>query len=178
MQLPLQDAKRCIDLFDELDSFVIRTGNIFKRGEKIVVEDVNEVRLKVRSYWQKDSSFIENFISSTKTLSQDDIDVLIKWKNRGRSDFLILRYCSEYAVFFSEEDKKMYGVLALTENFVDILPYEPPIMVRTSLFPYKENIIWDGLVQVFGVEFGKNFTQQFTVDFEKAKRNGELIFQL
>jgi len=178
MQLPLKDAKRCIRLFSGLDMFALETSNVFKKGQTIVADSINEVRLEARLVWQNDSTFIERFIRSKKKLSEEDINLLRSWKGITRSTFVISKYYPQYAAFISLEDGSVYGVLALTDSFKEILPKNPPITVETSLFPYNGRIIWDGLVSISMVSFDKNLTSATNNELETIKKNGKIILQL
>ena len=178
MMLSPYDARRCLSLLEKLDLFTAENSNIFKRGERIVVDDMSEIILKAREHWQNNPEFIEKFIASNKSLKDNQIEALKSWKNRKRSQFMIVKYCPRYAVLASIEDEKYYGVLALSDSFHTLLPMDPPVVIETSLLPYKGQIVWDGLVAISGVQFGENMENDFIEECEEKQESGEIILQL
>jgi len=179
MKLPLPDAHRCVDLLDRVDRFAVLNLKIFKRNRRIVVENDLEARLIVRERWQRCSeTVIENFIHANNDLSVAAIQLLKSWKKRLRANFVVVAYCPQYAVFYSVDDYKFYGVVALTDGFDVMLPYKLPVFLETILLPYNEYIIWDGLVRASADVLDEIVTSTILDAYEEAKNNGEIITTL
>ncbi|MFH1644101.1 MAG: hypothetical protein ABIA74_02905 [bacterium] len=178
MRLPLSDAKLCISLLDDLDMFALKIFDIAKKGD--IVTDLNDLRATLREHWQKDSNFIEKFISSQKKLSEDKIRIIRDWKGYYRQNYIIMKHYKEYSIFSphnQKEEDKFFGVLGLTQSIKSVIPQKPPILLETSLLPYKGQIIWDGIVRVSNLLFGKNMTKSFRELSDETKENGEVILQ-
>jgi hypothetical protein len=171
------DAKRCIALFSKLDMFKIETLDVSKKAD-FFIEDINELRFEARSLWQEKPAEIESFLAKNKELSAEDIQLVSSWKIHVKDQFIIMKYYQDYAVFYSREHEKYYGVKALIDSFKMLLKTKSPIVVTTSLFPFGDCIIWDGLVNISGVSFGRNMTQSFSEDCDEARKNGQIILQL
>ncbi len=76
MKLPSSDAKQCISLLDQLDIFTLTVSNSFKKKKPKFIKNINTVRLKARNLWTKDAALIENFISSNKNLTKEEINIV------------------------------------------------------------------------------------------------------
>lgn len=169
------EAMRCIALLDKLDRF----GFIkFKMPYNPFREVTNEMRIAVRKLWQHDSQFIEQFLVSNQQLSFDDADIIRRWDQKVSGEFLILKYYREYAVFLCMETSKYYAVKALTDDFTIVLSCRDPLMVEATLYPYKEHIIWDGIVMLSNIVFGKSMSTSFAESADMAQANGKIIQQI
>ena len=91
---------------------------------------------------------------------------------------MVLKYYQKYASFLSIENKNYYGVLALTDDFNKLLLGKPPVMIETSLLPYKGKIVWDGLIAILRVSVGKNIESLFVDESDMKKKSGDIILQL
>ena len=149
MKLPLKDAERCIELLDKLDIFALETYDTFQKYKGKVVHDFNQFRKEIRDVREKDDHFIDNFLLHHPLLPEEDKKLIESWKNSVSDMFYILEYKKKHALFFSPEKKRLYGVLALTDSFEVMVPYNVhSIIVETTLLPYNDHIVWDGLVAI------------------------------
>ena len=67
---------------------------------------------------------------------------------------------------------RAYGVLGLTDDFVDILPQPLPALVRAVLLPWKGRIVCDGLIGTFNVVFGPGIRARLRDTYRYAKAEG------
>lgn len=178
MKLPPAEARRCMWLLTRLDAFAIKELYIFNAEQPIIIEDMVELRITARNYWLKETGFIGKFLNATNDLSDSDIQLLKSWENRLISNFIVIAYCSEYAVFYSTADSKFYGVLALGDSFKEILRHKLPLVVRACLLPYDEHIIWDGCVGFIDILLGRDIEDAFIDDYYAAKRKGKIVTRL
>lgn len=177
MKLHLAEARKCIDLLDSLDMYVLEHCNVIKRSKRMC-SNLHAVRLKLRLYWQENSHIIEDFLAQQKVMSEDDIQTIRAWKKSSRESYIISRHYEEYSTFIPVGQNKVFGVLALTEDFFEVLPQEPPVLVETSLLPYKGQIVWDGLVALSPLVFGSNYTASFIEISDGARKKGKVITSL
>ena len=163
------DGMRCIDLFAALDAFAISYFDLFKKGEVVEIEDEDEFRSKLRALWQtkNNDAFIEKYIAS-KNVKSEDASLLRSWKNRVKATYIILKYTRDYVVFYCMDDNTYYAVLCLTQSLKNMVPQKPPYMAQTTLLPYKNSIIYDGLIAPYRVVFGKNMCASIKEEFQQA----------
>jgi hypothetical protein len=62
-----------------------------------------------------------------------------------------------------------YGVLALTEPFEDLVGPYLPVWTETVLLPYKDKIIYDGLLSSYNMSFGPGIRRSLNDDYRAAK---------
>lgn len=182
--LPPQEAKKVFHLLDTLDIFVTNELRILdqvkKEGKPV---ELNAFRKKVRDCWYANPNLIDGFIQSQtgQNLTEEEKQILIGWKHRNTETFVCIKYCAQYAVFKSmnNNDDNYYAVLALTDDFDQLLPYhKPPYMLNTALLPYKDVIIWDGLITTHGISFGKGIRESFNDEYQRIKKENRIISKL
>ena len=49
-----------------------------------------------------------------------------------------------------------------------------PVILQATLLPFKNVIITDGLVSVFSIRFGRNYSADFKETYMAANRNGSI----
>lgn len=175
MKLEASEAKHCVSLLNDLDMFTLQTSHIVKK-KCAIMDDYNKMRLKLRSRWQKEPRIIEQFIVTKKNnLSAEDSALVRGWKKATRKEYIVAKYYSEYAVFYEPKDNKFYGVLALTDDFAKVFPYNPPFPVQTTLLDFRGRIVWDGLGGMWDLDPIKGFADCFDEECDQRKRSGAII---
>ena len=56
--------------------------------------------------------------------------------------------------------------------------YPMPQAVNTTLMPFGDMIIYDGILAPYGLCFGKNLSDEFKNIYHEAKKSGNLHFSL
>lgn len=179
MKLPLTDAGRCIRLLDSLDRHAITTLKIFKNSNILDADYDFTKRRRARSIWQETPNFIEDFINAEPKLSDEDIQILRGWIGKEYAVYILIKYSRTHGIFMSVdlENPKHYGVLGLTDSIKKVCPYALPVMLRTTLLPYKGQIIWDGLINVINYHFDKKDTQKICEWCNNAEKENRIAFQ-
>ena len=172
MKLPAADAKRCINLLSAIDEFVLE---IIGFDPFIIFEDQLEIRLRLRTHWQNKPKIVEKFIKMNSDLPEADIKLIKSWIGRKREIFFVTKHNTENPVFLSAKSNKIYAPLALTDDFDELLPYRLPILIETSLIPYKNHIICDGLIIVCVTSLSKTIAKFLINECIKAEKEGKLI---
>jgi hypothetical protein len=101
-----------------------------------------------------------------------------KWKGFISGNFHIFRYLKGYTIFIGE-GSSVYAVLSITEPFQDVLHGHPtPINVEAVLLPFKGCIVYDGMLKMYPIFFGKNIRAELNDTYMRAKQNGLIIATL
>ena len=83
---------------------------------------------------------------------------------------MVFRELKKYTVFLAAEQESIaYGVLALSQPFEEVIGPYLPIMVKTVLLPFKDKIVYDGLVTKYNISFGPGIRCSLNESFKKAK---------
>ncbi len=181
--IPYDEAMAFLRLIDKLDRFVAEKSDIIKKiaaiGKPV---EVSYVQKEIRDYWQQNLDFIDQFLMSVeaKDLTEDQRQLVLSWKKGLFGDFVCVKYYAGYAVFrpMNDDDGNHYAVLALTTDFYEMLPIDPPSIVSTSLLPYKDMIIWDGLAGQRPLLFGRNMCREFEEELQACRKEKRIITRL
>ena len=136
--------------------------------------------IKVRGALLKNLGLIQTFVDENPDgLSPDELDIVLSWRHLVHGDFVVLRYLKNYAVFLSAEKPSIaYGVLAPTQPLDEVIGPYLPVMVQGVLVPFKNQIVYDGLLSTYGVTFGPGARRGFNEDFKEAKTSRGIVTSL
>lgn len=140
----------------------------------------SEEKMKVRKQLYKNITLIDEFMQQNPDkLSKDELEIVARWKQFIQEQFYIIQYQKEYAVFLpTEQPEKAYGVKALQDEFEDVIPYDLPILVDAVLLPFKEHIIYDGMLLTSSIIFGSGIRRDLQQAYQEAKTRFGLITSL
>jgi Domain of unknown function (DUF6398) len=134
-----------------------------------------EVRVKVRDALIAKLDLIESFADENPAhLPEDELEIVRCWRHLVAGRFYIFRELKKYTVFLSTTDPAIaYGVLALSQPFDDLIGPHLPVLTQTILLPFKDKIVYDGLMTSYNISFGPGIRRSLNEGFKEAKlRNG------
>jgi hypothetical protein len=115
---------------------------------------------QVREKIIENPSWIDEYIELNQTgLSAEDQEILLAWQQHFvRGKFLLMRYLAKFAVFMTtgdEDSTRLYGVTGLSHQFEDVIPKANlPMMFEAIILPFRDKIIYDGLISPYSISFG------------------------
>jgi hypothetical protein len=138
------------------------------------------VRLKVRDALNANLDLIEAFVDENPArLSGDELDTVRSWRHLVHGTFYVVRELKKYTVFLSTDTPPVaYGVLALSQPFEDLIGPRLPVLTQTVLLPFKNGIVYDGLMSSYNVTFGPGVRRNLDEDFETAKARHGIVTSL
>jgi len=175
MLLAPDEAEQFFNLYRALMFFVnqrlqvlpdtIRDANDFSRLSP-------EQRLQVRDAFLAETDLIEKFIDENPgDFIVDELEIVKSWHELVAGDFFIFRYLKKYAVFLSSEKPPVaYGVVALTQPFEELVGPYLPVMTKAVLLPFRDKLIYDGLLSNYSVSFGGGIRHSLKETYESAKQ--------
>ena len=139
-----------------------------------------EVRIKVRDALNANLELIESFVAENPAhLTEDELDIVGAWRHLVMGRFYIFRDLKKYTVFLSTTSPVIaYGVLALSQPFEDMIGPSLPVLVQTVLLPFKNTIVYDGLMSSFNISFGPGIRRNLNEDFKEAKERQGIVTSL
>lgn len=145
MKLNQIDAEKCINLLTGLDLLAIEYYNVKKARTSNLS---NEMILSLRRKWQNSENkhFIEYFINYAK-LNDEDAALVRSWMHCTRASFILREQTPEHAVVESMAGPS-FPVLGLSQGMSESIQSDLPVFVRTALLPFKDQIIFDGFMEV------------------------------
>jgi hypothetical protein len=70
----------------------------------------------------------------------------------------------------------VYAVLSLHDLFQDVVQGQPtPINVDAVLLPFKGHIVYDGMLKMYPIFWGKNIRTELNDAYMRAKQNGRIV---
>ncbi len=123
---------------------------------------------------------IESFVTENPAhLTKDELDIVGDWRHLVTGKFYIFRSLTKYTVFLSTTSPVIaYGVRALSQPFEDMTGPTLPVLVQTVLLPFKNTIVYDGLMNRFNISFGPGIRRNLNDDFKAAKERHGIVTSL
>jgi Domain of unknown function (DUF6398) len=71
-----------------------------------------------------------------------------------------------------------YGVLALSQPFEELVGPYLPVLTQTVLLPFKDMVVYDGLMSSYRISFGPGIRRSLTENFKEAKARHGIVTSL
>jgi hypothetical protein len=139
-----------------------------------------EVQLKFRDALLANLDLIESFVVENPAhLTPGELDIVRSWRHLVAGRFFVFREMKKYTVFLSATEPVIaYGVLALSQQFEALIGPDLPVLTQTVLLPFKDNIVYDGLLTSFRISFGPGSRRHRNEDFKEAKAKHGIVTSL
>lgn len=174
MKLDYEDARHFYAVFFPLLNYVNNKQKIAPQLKEIkdgVPVNPSEV-YPIADYLWDHPALLDQYLKET-ALNEEDRKILEGWKRYVRGRFFIERFLKRGTVFIGEHNE-VYMVSGTTTEMEENFYYQnPPILVETTLIPFKGHIITDGLLNTYSVSFGggaKKLLKETYMDAKKAKK--------
>ncbi len=157
--LSKEDAKLFYKIYFALLEF---TNNKYKINTHIKLYNchgINPYEIKdiVDKFWKnKETIVLEFCLANPYKFNKEELEITSEFKKGIRDIFVIAEYELEYTVLMYKD--KVYMIKGINDNIDNIIPYtELPYTTITSVIPFKNVLIYDGMLLGFGVKMGESF---------------------
>ena len=182
MKLTTEEADLFFELMWALQFYTNKKFNLIESVQSIkeYIELSQEDKMAVREKLFENLDIISDYIEENPdSFDSERLNSIAQWKHAIQGTFHIERYLKKHAIFITDDGENVYGVVALYEGFEGVFPkYYLPMMVKAILLPFKERIIYDGLMQSYNVRFGGGIKRRLKEDYMRAKQNERVITSL
>jgi hypothetical protein len=139
-----------------------------------------EVRVKVRDALNANVDLIQCFVDENPAhLSDDELGIVRSWRHLVAGRFYVFREFKKYTVFLSTSGPAVaYGVLALSQPFEELVGPYLPVLTQTVLLPFKDMVVYDGLMSSYRISFGPGIRRSLTENFKEAKARHGIVTSL
>ena len=179
MLLPPEEASEFILLYSSLIGFAAgRLGGIAGIVDAKTFHNAsNNARAKARDKFLGNITLIDDFVDENPyQFPEKELSDVLKLKCFISGKFTIERDLKEYTVFLDDgELPKAYGVIGLTEEIIEMMPYPLPMFVSAVLLPWKGRIVCDGLILVYNVMLGGGIRKNLKESYRQAKAHGIIM---
>ena len=126
-----------------------------------------------------DVGIIDDYLRDVDGISDRDRELITGWKRCVSGRFILERILKKGAILISAEDEEAYQVSGIVSTWDEMFGYAHlPLMIHTTLIPFEDVIISDGLVQTYNVIIGGNMAMAFKDIYMTAKKSGALYRKL
>ncbi len=180
MILPKEDADLFFKLMNVLLFFTNKKYPVIEnltspdiRGRDI--QDIARLHEKLFSH----TDIITSFVSENPFLcSKEERDIISTWRNFVGGNFFVCFDSSGKAIFLdSKKEPRAYEVYGLYEDIRDMVPFEP-FYLATHLLPFKDKIVYSGLLNSFNVHLGGGMKKSILLELQMAKSEYGIISSL
>ena len=139
-------------------------------------EDLKEV---ADVLWQNTDTIDEFMEANKNILSSEERSLLESWRHPITGQFILERHLAKGSIFIESKSGDVYLVKGLTDPWsVMFADRTPPILLKSTLIPFRNCIISDGLTIAKNVYFGTGSRNDFKEFYMNAKQNGKIILSL
>ena len=133
------------------------------------------IKLKCRDFLLDNKKLLDAYITEKfDRLTTEQISILTGFKKTITSDFVIFKCLTNNAIFIDTKDNRFYAVKALGDSFDKFFDHFP-VLVKTTLLPYNDQIIYDGFIKPTGIYYGSGMTSTMKEDYKMAKKSKQIL---
>lgn len=133
------------------------------------------IKLKCRDFLLDNKKLLDAYITEKfDRLTTEQISILTGFKKTITSDFVIFKCLTNNAIFIDTKDNRFYAVKALGDSFDKFFDHFP-VLVKTTLLPYNDQIIYDGFIKPTGIYYGSGMTSTMKEDYKMAKKSNQIL---
>ena len=172
--LSKKEAKLFYKLYFGLLDFTNRKFNIRPNYKIYNQLGINPYEISdiVEKFWEyKDAVIIEFCMANPFKFNVDEIKMVQEFRKGFRDTFVIVEYDKEYTALMDMNTSKTYMIKGINSNIDEVIPYNQlPQITMTSIMPFNDKIIYDGLFMGYGVNFGIEFSKMVEKEFENSMK--------
>ena len=177
MKLSLQDVHLFFRLHRSLMFFVNERLKVIDRKVETVQDYASlpgDTRVKVHEALVAHKELIDVFADENPfQFDEPALEIVRSWKHLVNGTFYAYRQLQNHMIFLSSTEPVVaYGVLALFDPFEVMLGPYLPRMIKTTLLPFKDRIVYDGLLTGYNVTFGGGIKRRLDGGATKRPRSG------
>lgn len=130
--------------------------------------DPTEIIGIVDEFWSnKDKLILEFCFTNPYKFSKEELEITGEFKKGIRGLFIICEYEEEYTAIMDNE--KVYMIKGINDNIDNIISYKDlPYITITSIIPFKDVLIYDGMFQEMSIGFGNDFDKIVKQEFKNS----------
>lgn len=175
MTLSEEDGKLYYKLWLPLLDFVNKKFKVNKNLKKIDGAkslNPNEVKIVSNKLCEK-VAVIDEYLSMCKEMPEEHKEIISGWKRNVKGRFIIERHLKKGSIMISADNEKVYQVSGIVSSIEEMFCYAPLLLlVETTLMPFRDIIITDGLIMPYNIIIGENMKRALKDTYMTAKKNG------
>ena len=141
----------------------------------------HELKMVADVIWENTNIIDEYIVAVEKQCDFEEADrrLLESWRNPVPGHFVLERHLTKGSIFINSETEFVYLVKGISDPWgVMLKDLTTPILLRTTLIPFRNSIISDGLIILENVCLGAGYRNSFKDIYMNAKRSNRIITSL
>lgn len=165
-----QDAHLFNVLYSSLLNFIRQEYDL---SDEIIdlenLPDYPEVIVEARNILFKRRDLIQKYCNlNPDGFSNEELRLIKRFADMKEGIFTIVKYDEQFT--YLTDELNLYGIKGITNNIQDILKkYSLPVLIKTCLLPFRNQIIYDGFLNPIPMSFGDGALQNILRDSKKRK---------
>ena len=180
--LSKEDSLLFHKLMDSLLLFVNQKTGIIKNVtnmKELHQKEIEKTKLLREKIFSDKNNFIDNFVKENPfNFSTDNLGIILSWKKYITGQFFVVKHTPEYSLFFDSQSNKMYGVKGITDSFDEKFEGYAPVLLKITLIPFRESIIYDGVFFPYNISFGGGITRSLKAETDESIKKFGIITSL
>jgi len=183
MNLPTEDTQLFYKLRLSLLAYANQHLKVIPQAttaEKVSKQPIEQLAKLCDALYAK-PDLLERFVAENpERFSPQELTIVASWRHRVSGDFYIMRHLKPYTVFMSGRGTPhLYGVLGLYDPLEAVAGGAPlPILVQATLLPFRDRIVYDGILNFYRITFGRGIRTSLTEEYNRLKEREGIIEQL
>lgn len=177
MKLSEQDAKQFYSLFIPLLDFVNEKYSIVDQPQMEGAADGSidpnkSVKISER-LWQE-TDLLDEYVAMHPEFPEEDKEILLSWKRCVTGKFMLERILKKGAILVEADYNDAYLVSGIVSDWEDLVPWSLPIMLSTTLIPFKGRIIYDSTFFTYPLQFGGGVRRTLRETYSELRKAGRV----
>jgi hypothetical protein len=133
----------------------------------------------IKSKLWENQSVIDEYLETSKDLSEEDAMLVRSWKKNVMGPFFIVKHYKSGSIFFKQGNSgpALFQVVGITSPIPELRP-DLPAVVDTTLMPFKDRITFDTLFRSSNVHYGSALIRGFNEEYKILKETKGIIKSL
>jgi hypothetical protein len=180
MNLPSEDIDLFYKLHGSLLAYANRDLKILPAGimpDQVRKQPIRQV-VKLRDACYDTPAILQAYLAANPDrLPAEELAIVASWCHRITGEFAIVRYLKTYTVFMTmKEPTHLYGVLGLIDPLEVVMGGAPlPTLVKATLLPFRDRIIYDGMLNPCNIFFGPGYRSSINATYSRLKEREGII---
>lgn len=176
MLIPSEESSLFFRLYPSVIGFVAkRAGGVAGiTNAKTFISASNAQRIQARDHFLDHIQLISEYIEENPNgFRERELGHITTWSHFIKGKFVVERNMKNHTIFLLDgSPPKVYGVLGLGDEIVDMIHRPLPVLVEAVLLPWKGVIVCDGLLSTYNLSFGGGIKNGFRESYREAKASG------
>ena len=129
-----------------------------------------EIEEIIEKFWQEKTTIISEFIEANPfNFNQEELNLTREFEKGFQDVFIIAKYELEYTALL--HPKGLFMVKGLNGNIDELIPYQSlPYPTKTAIIPFKNYLVYDGILMGFNVKNSVDFVDMVEKDVEGKEK--------